>query len=66
METLKTARELYELGVKVGFEKEKINNYDKEVRTAMEIYAAFAQQESQSISESIKMGIRRKMRQGGI
>ncbi len=32
----------------------------------MEIYAVFAQQESQSISESIKMGIRRKMRQGGI
>ena len=66
METLKTARELYELGVKVEFEKEKINNYDKEVRTAMEIYAVFAQQESQSISESIIMGIRRKMRQGGI
>ena len=66
LETLKTARELYELGVKVEFEKEKINNYDKEVRTAMEIYAAFAQQESQSMSENIKMGIRRKMRQGGI
>ena len=66
METLKSARELYELGVKVEFEKQKINNYDKEVRTAMEIYAVFAQQESQSISESIKMGIRRKMRQGGI
>ena len=32
----------------------------------MEIYAAFAQQESQSMSENIKMGIRRKMQQGGI
>ncbi len=43
LDTLKTSYELFSLNVKIYFEKEKLNNYDKEMQTMMGIYAGFAQ-----------------------
>ncbi len=66
LDTLKTLYELFNLGVKVYFEKENLNNYDKEIRTMMEIYAGFAQEESKNMSNNIKWGIRERMREGKV
>ncbi|MCM1165291.1 MAG: recombinase family protein [Lachnospiraceae bacterium] len=52
LDTLKTLYELFNLGVKVCFEKENLNNYDKEMRTMMGIYAGFAQEESKNMSDN--------------
>lgn len=41
LDTLKTLYDLFSLGVKVYFEKENLNNYDKKMRTMMGIYAEF-------------------------
>lgn len=64
--TLKTLYELFTLGVKVYFEKENLNNFDKEMRTMMGIYAGFTQEESKNISDNIKWGIRERMREGKV
>ncbi len=66
LDTLKTLYELFNLGVKVYFEKENLNNYDKEMRTMMGIYAGFAQEESKNMSDNIKWGIRERMREGKV
>ena len=64
--TLTAAMELFHLGVKVEFEKEQINNYSREMRTAMALQAAFAQEESQAMSDNIKWGIQQSMRSGKV
>ncbi len=66
LDTLKTLYELFNLGVKVYFEKENLNNYDKGMRTMMGIYAGFAQEESKRMSDNIKWGIRERMREGKV
>lgn len=66
VDTVSAARELFGLGVMVIFEAEGINNFDKEVRINMEMYAAYAQEESRSMSENIKFGIRQRMRDGKV
>ena len=66
LDTLKTLYELLGLNVKVYFEKEYLSNYDKEMRTMMGIYAGFAQEESKSMSDNIKWGIRERMREGKV
>lgn len=60
LDTLKTLYELFNSGVKVCFEKENLNNYNKEMRTMMGIYAGFAQEESKNMSDNIKWGIRER------
>ena len=54
LDTLKTLYKLFNSGVKVCFEKENLNNYDKEMRTITGIYAGFAQKESKNMSDNIK------------
>lgn len=66
LDTLKALYELFTLGVKVYFEKENINNFDKEIRTMMGIYAGFAQEESKNMSDNIKWGIRKRMRESKV
>lgn len=66
LDTLRTLYELFGLNVKVYFEKENLNNYDKEMQTMMEIYAGFAQEESKNMSDNIKWGIRERMREGKV
>lgn len=66
LDTLKTLYELFNLGVKVYFEKENLNNYDKEMRIMIGIYAGFAQEESKNMSDNIKWGIRERMKEGKV
>lgn len=66
LDTLRTLYELFNLGVKVYFEKENLNNFDKEMRTMMGIYVGFAQEESKNMSDNIKWGIRERMREGKV
>lgn len=66
LDTLKIANELYNLGVRVEFEEEGINNFDKEMRAVMTVCAAVAQSESYNMSKNIQWGIRQKMRSGGV
>ena len=54
------------MGVKVEFEKEQINNYSREMRTAMALQAVFEQEESQAMSDNIKWGIQQSMRSGKV
>ncbi len=66
LDTLRTLYELFGLNVKVYFEKENLNNYDKEMRTMMGIYTGFAQEESKNMSDNIKWGIHERMREGKV
>lgn len=66
LDTLRTLYELFNLGVKIYFEKENLNNFDREMRTMMGIYAGFAQEESKNMSDNIKWGIRGRMREGKV
>ncbi len=66
LDTLKILYDLFNSGVKVYFEKENLNNYNKEMRTMMGIYAGFAQEESKNMSDNIKWGIRERMREGKV
>ncbi len=66
VDTLTAAIELFHLGVKVEFEKEQINNYSREMRTAMALHAAFAQEESQAMSDNIRWGIQQSMASGKV
>ncbi len=56
LDTLKTLYELFNLGVKVYFEKENLNNYDKKMRIMTGIYVGFAQEGSKSMSDNIQVG----------
>lgn len=66
LDILKVSYKLFNMGIRVEFEKEQLNNFDKELRTYMSIYAAFAQEESQNMSDNIKWGIRERMKSGKV
>ena len=59
-------RQRISIGIIVEFEKEHLNNFDKELRIYMSIYAAFAQEESKNMSDNIKCGIRERMKSGKV
>jgi DNA invertase Pin-like site-specific DNA recombinase len=61
---LRSVNELAEKGITVYFENENIQSSDPEARHIIAILAALAQEESQSKSENIKWGIRRRMEKG--
>lgn len=64
MDTLKYTRELRDIGVGVYFEKERINTNDLTSEMLLTVYAAFAQEESHSISENIRKGFRSRFQMG--
>lgn len=64
VDLLKTVRRLKKLGIEVRFEKEKINSLSEEGELMLTILASFAQEESRSISENVKWGIRKRFRSG--
>ena len=66
LNTLKTLHDLFNLDVKVYFEKENLNNYDEGIQTMMGIYAAFAQEENKNTSYNIKWGIHERMRESHV
>ena len=61
---LETVRHLKEIGVEVRFERENLSTTDASSELMMTILTSFAQEESRSISENVKWGIRRGFEKG--
>ena len=66
VDLLKTVRHLKELGIEVRFEKEHINSLSEDGELMLSLLASFAQEESRSISENCKWGIRKRFQSGEI
>ena len=64
LDTLKYVRLLRDHNVDVYFEKENIHTLDLDSEMFLTLYSAFAQAESESISQNVKMGIKAKMKRG--
>ena len=64
VDTLNATRHLKDLGVDVFFEREGIHSMSGEGELLLTLLAAFAQAESQSISENVKWGIRKRFKLG--
>ena len=64
LDCLKYIRLLKDLDIPVLFEKENINTLDSKGEILITIMASIAQQESQSISQNVRMGIQYRMQQG--
>ena len=64
LDSLTYIRKLKDLGIPVIFEKENINTTDASGELLLTIMASIAQQESLSISQNTKIGIRYKFQEG--
>jgi len=64
VDLLETTRKLRDLRIPVIFEKEQINSMTEDGELMLSLLASFAQEESRSISENIKWGIRRNFEKG--
>lgn len=64
VDSLVTIRKLKEKGVEVYFEKENIWTFDSKGEVLLTIMSSLAQEESRSISENVKWGIRKGFSQG--
>ncbi len=59
VDLLNSCRFLKHLGIDVRFEKERINTVSEDGELMLTLVAAFAEEESRSISENVKWGIRK-------
>lgn len=66
LDCLKYIRQLKEKNIPVFFEKENINTLDAKGEVLITIMASLAQQESQSLSQNVKMGIQYRYQQGKV
>ena len=57
LDCLKYIRQLKEKNIPVFFEKEAINTMDAKGEVLLTIMASLAQQESQSLSQNVKLGL---------
>ena len=57
LDCLKYIRQLKDKNIAVFFEKENINTMDSKGEIMLTIMASLAQQESQSLSQNVKLGI---------
>lgn len=64
VDTLNTVRTLRELGIDVFFEKENIHTIKMNNEMFLTLYSAFAQAESESTAENVRMGNIAKMKRG--
>lgn len=64
VDMLETVRRLRNLGVGVFFEKEKIDTRSLTSELLLTVFAAFAQEESYSISENMRRGMRQRFKMG--
>lgn len=64
VDTLNYVRQLRAKNVDVFFEKENIHTLQLTSEMFLTLYSAFAQAESESISENVKAGVRMKMKRG--
>ena len=66
LDCLKYIRQLKEKNIAVWFEKEHINTMDAKGEVLITIMASLAQQESQSLSQNVKLGIQYRYQQGKV
>lgn len=66
VDCLKYIRALRELGIGVCFEKENMNTLEMDTELMLTFMGAFAQAESESISENVKWGKRQAIREGNV
>lgn len=66
LDCLKYIRQLKEENIPVYFEKENINTMDAKNGVLLTIMASLAQQESQSLSQNVKLGFQNRYQQGQI
>jgi site-specific DNA recombinase len=66
LDCLKYIRQLKEKSIPVYFEKENINTMDSKGEVMLTIMASLAQQESQSLSQNVKLGLQYRYQQGEI
>ena len=66
LDCLKFIRQLKEKNIPVYFEKENINTMDAKGEVLLTIMASLAQQESQSLSQNVKLGIQYRYQQGHV
>ncbi|WMJ86778.1 recombinase family protein [Anaerocolumna sp. MB42-C2] len=66
LDCLKYIRQLKDKNIPVFFEKENINSMDSKGEIMLTIMASLAQQESQSLSQNVKLGIQYRYQQGEI
>lgn len=66
LDCLKYIRQLKEKNIPVYFEKENINTMDAKGEVLLTIMAILAQQESQSLSQNVKLGFQYRYQQGQI
>lgn len=64
VDCLKTIRTLRSRNVEVFFDKENLSTNDTKVDIILTFFASFAQEESKSISENVKWGVRKRMLKG--
>lgn len=64
VDLLETVRHLKELGISVRFEKENIDSLSGDGEVMLTLLASFAQSESESISNNVKWGVRKRMERG--
>ncbi|MBR5508005.1 MAG: recombinase family protein, partial [Clostridia bacterium] len=66
LDCLKYIRQLKDKHIPVFFEKENINTLDSKGEIMLTIMASLAQQESQSLSQNVKLGIQYRYQQGKV
>ena len=64
VDLLNTVRHLKTIGVEVRFERENISTFTEDGEFLISLLASYAQSESESISENVKWGKRKKFAQG--
>lgn len=64
VDLLKTVRSLRERNISVRFERENLDSLSPDGDLMLSILASYAQEESYSISENVKWGIRKRFSQG--
>ncbi len=66
LDCLKYIRQLKEKNIAVFFEKENINTMDSKGEVLLTIMASLSQQESQSLSQNVKLGLQYRYQQGKV
>ena len=66
LDCLKYIRQLKDKGIAVFFEKEGINTLDAKGEVLLTIMASLAQQESQSLSQNVRLGLQYRYQQGKV
>lgn len=66
IDCLKYIRDLKAINVAIFFEKENINTIDAKGEVLITIMASLAQQESESLSQNVKLGLQYRYQQGKV